>query len=157
MCNFYMIETKRHKIKDSFGYLMGKGLRMMRSLMDRKCKEKQMDISMDQYIVLVHLWQKDGLKQQELANFAGKDKTTLTRGLNSLEKHNCVVRVQDQIDKRSKRIFLTSKGKELEEVMLNNTEEVMREITKGIPPEKLNICKEVLQKMHTNMENQLAN
>jgi len=129
----------------------------MRSLMDRKFKEKQMNISMDQYVVLVHLWKKDGLKQQELANFSGKDKTTLTRGLHSLEKHNWVVRVQDQLDKRIKRIFLTSKGKELEEVMLSNMEEVMTEIVKGIDPEKLNICKEVLQKMHTNMENQLAN
>lgn len=129
----------------------------MRSLMDRKFREKEMDISMDQYVVLVHLWQKDGLKQQELANFSGKDKTTLTRGLNSLEKHNWVVRVQDQLDKRIKRIFLTRKGKELEQVMLANMEEVMGEITKGIDAEKLKICKEVLQKMHANMEQQLAN
>ena len=152
-----MEQTKPHKIKSSFGYLMGKGLRMMRSLMDRKFKEKEMDITMDQYVVLVHLWRKDGLKQQELANYCGKDKTTLTRGLNLLERQNWVLRIQDQLDKRIKRIFLTNKGKELEKVILDNMEEVMTEITKGINPEKMEICKEVLQQMHNNMEKQLNN
>ncbi len=147
---------KQQAITNSFGYLMGKGLRMMRALLDRKFREKEMDISMEQYVVMVHLWQKDGLKQQELANFAGKDKTTLARGLNLLEKHNWVVRIPDQLDKRIKRIFLTHKGREMEEVILKNVSEMSGEITKGIDPEKIKICKEVLKKMHENMEKQLA-
>lgn len=150
-----MKKANQYKIKNSFGYLMGKGLRMMRTLLDRKFREKQMDISMEQYVVLVHLWQQDGIKQQELANYAGKDKTTLTRGLHALEKNNWVVRVPDQLDKRIKRIFLTHKGKELEEVMLENVDEMMGEIMKGIDPQKIKICKEVLQTMHLNMEKQL--
>lgn len=101
--------------------------------------------------VLVDLWMQDGVRQQDLAVSTIKDKGTITRTLNFLEKENLVVRVTDRADKRNKRIYLTHKGRELEKQLLPYAQRAIGGATTGISPEELRICKDVLAKVYDNL------
>jgi DNA-binding MarR family transcriptional regulator len=140
---------------DSLGYLMGRGIRLLRALLDLRFRAVGHEVSMEQWVVLVHLWKQDGLHQQQLADIAGKDKTTMARALSVMEKRNWLLRVPDQLDKRHKRVFLTHEGKALEKELGKHVNEVLQEVTQGIDPAEMKICKQVLKQLHQNMHLQL--
>ena len=95
--------------------------------------------------ILVELWAKDGLRQQDLAVSVIKDKATIARALDYLEEENIVVRVPDPSDKRNKRIYLTHKGKALHQQIWPHAESVVKEVLKEVDPKDLETCKRVLE------------
>jgi DNA-binding MarR family transcriptional regulator len=101
--------------------------------------------------ILVDLWVQDGVRQQDLAISLIKDKATIARAIDSLEKSGLVDRFADEQDKRTKRIHLTSRGKEMKGKLWPITEEVVQEALIDIPKEEFNTCRLVLQKMFQNL------
>ena len=51
------------------------------------------DVTCEQWSVLVNLGKKNGQSQQELAGLICKDKTSVTRLIDNMEKHSLVVRI----------------------------------------------------------------
>ncbi len=94
--------------------------------------------------VLVDLWMKDGVRQVDLAVSVIKDKATITRTLNQLERMDILVRVPDQLDKRNKRIFLTYKGQALKQDILPGAQQIMDDLLRELPPQQVDVCKSVL-------------
>lgn len=68
-----------------------------------------------QYITLLVLWEEDGLNVSELGNKLLLDSGTLTPLLKKLEKFQLLERVRDKDDERVVKVFLTDKGKTLQE------------------------------------------
>jgi DNA-binding MarR family transcriptional regulator len=101
--------------------------------------------------ILVDLWTRDGVRQQDLAISSIKDKSSITRSLNVLEKQNILVRIPDPKDKRTKRIFLTHKGKQLQEELEPMARAAIQQAISGIDPEQVDICKRVLKSMYENL------
>lgn len=71
------------------------------------------DLSIDQWMVLMPVWKQDGISQQEISDDCGKDKTSVTRIITTLENKNLLIRIKDTIDTRLNRIHLTNEGKKL--------------------------------------------
>lgn len=101
--------------------------------------------------ILVDLWMHDGVRQQDLAVSVIKDKGAIARSLDHLEKGNLVIRRPDEKDKRNKRIFLTPKGKGLQEEFMPVSRQVQNEAQEGLSEEELSICKKVLNRMYANL------
>ncbi|MDX2247067.1 MAG: MarR family transcriptional regulator [Bacteroidia bacterium] len=135
--------------------LIGKTAGMMGHVMTEKFRQAGYDISIEHWIVLVHLWQKDGRNQQELAGKAGKHKTAITRAINWLEGRDFVVRVPDKTDRRNNLIYLTHKGKNLKDVLVPCATETLDEATLGISFEDIEHCKRVLRMIQENMSKYL--
>ena len=94
--------------------------------------------------ILVDLWQQDGVRQQDLAVSTIKDKGTIARALDALERDNVLVRVPDPADKRTNRIYLTHKGKMLKELLLPQARKVEADVLAGLSEDDLQACKRVL-------------
>jgi DNA-binding MarR family transcriptional regulator len=77
-------------------------------------QESGANITSDQWGVLKCLWQKEGISQSEIAEKVNKDKASVTRILDIMQKNNLIKRCDDELDRRSYRIFLTEEGKNLE-------------------------------------------
>ncbi len=138
--------------ESNLGALVGQvGKVMSRALLDR-FRQQGYEFGIDQWIVLIHLWHEDGQTQQDLGMTAGRNKTTVTRAIDWLEANNYVVRVNDQQDRRHKRIYLTHGGKELQNLLAPEVAEIMEEATSGIPEEELGVCKQVLRKIFLNLK-----
>ena len=144
----YIIKGK----EDSFGYLTNRAGSQLMKAMREKLMVAGVEIPPEQMMVLFHLWEKDGVNQKELVNTSFKDKTSITRGIHSLEKHNLVVRITDENDKRNKKIYLTQKGKKMEKIVKPLAYETQGQAIKGISKKDLEICKKVLNKIYENLK-----
>jgi DNA-binding MarR family transcriptional regulator len=103
--------------------------------------------------ILADLWHKDGVRQQDLAVSSIKDKATITRGLQALEKEGLVLRAPDPVDKRTKRIYITPQGRKVVQRVAPIAQEVMAGAQEGIPPEDLATYERVLQQLYDNLNN----
>lgn len=101
--------------------------------------------------VLVDLWMQDGLRQQDLVTSVVKDKGTIARALDNLEKNGIVVRLADARDRRNKRIYLTTKGKSLKDIMLPHALASVDDVLDGVSEEEVAICKKVLRRMYKRL------
>ena len=111
-----------------------------------------LDISMDQWMILGPIWQLESPSQKELGAICFRDKPSITRIIDSLEKKSLVVRVPDQIDHRIKRVVLTKAGKQLFYDVLPIMEKTREEVRGNIPEEEIQIFKNVLSKIIKNLK-----
>jgi len=111
------------------------------------------DVTTEQWRLLRCLQRRDGQRQQDLANFVHKDKTLITRIIDSMEKRDLVVRVPDRLDRRQKLIYLTNKGKRLQEELMQIAQKTSLEAQQGIKEEHLDIFTNVLTKIQDNLSN----
>ena len=111
-----------------------------------------LDISMDQWMILGPIWQLESPSQKELGEICFRDKPSITRIIDSLEKKSLVVRVPDQIDHRIKRVILTNAGKQLFYDVLPIMEKTREEVRGNIPEEEIQIFKNVLSKIIENLK-----
>ena len=75
-------------------------------------------ITYTQYITLLVLWEKDGLKVKELGERLYLDSGTLTPLLNKLESKGYILKKKDTKDSRETNVYLTDKGRELKEKII---------------------------------------
>lgn len=96
-------------------------------------KEKAYDVTPDQFAVLIKLWNKDGLSQKEICERTLKNKSNLTRILDSMEKRGLINRETNKEDRRSFSIYLTNKGKEIQaeliDIAIKTHEKIFKDIT----------------------------
>lgn len=139
------------KPEDSIGFLIGQSGRMIRSRIHQFLKQAGFEATMEQGGILMRLFYKDGQSQNELTNFLGKDKTTVARLIDVMEKSSLVVRVTDKNDKRSKQVYLTQKGKDMQVVVKESIIKTLEESLTDLPKEEIEIAKKVLRKIYENL------
>ncbi|WP_044419081.1 MarR family winged helix-turn-helix transcriptional regulator [Halarcobacter anaerophilus] len=74
---------------------------------------KDYDIASEQRVILDLIDQDSSISQNELSQALGKDKTTISRTLDAIEKKGYILREQTRDDKRFKIISLTVSGKKV--------------------------------------------
>jgi DNA-binding MarR family transcriptional regulator len=70
-----------------------------------------MNISYSEHIILMNLYEKEGINQEELSSILLIDKALTARSVKSLEKKGFVIRKNIPEDRRFKKLFLTDKAK----------------------------------------------
>ena len=76
------------------------------------------DMTIDNYAILTRLWQQDNLTQQRLCELTCKNKSNLTRILDTMEKKNMIKRIPNQADRRSFTISLTEYSDSLKDKII---------------------------------------
>jgi DNA-binding MarR family transcriptional regulator len=111
-----------------------------------------LDITIEQWSILYHLWKEDCLSQQELCNRTFRDKPSITRLIDNLEKQKLVKRVSSSEDKRINMVCLTDAARSLQEKTLEIANETMDEALIGVNREEIEMVKNVLQKVYDNLK-----
>ena len=107
-----MIEQFNFDIRLIFAILNGKVSAAINRKLSRNFRQNGLEITPEQWTVLIFLWEKDGVTQQELCNATFKDKPSMTRLIDNMERQHLVVRISDKKDRRTNLIHLTKDGKE---------------------------------------------
>ena len=144
------MEQFKFDIQLIFAILNGKVSTAINRKLHRNFRQNDIEISPEQWTILLALWEKDGITQQELCNATFKDKPSMTRLIDNMEKQHLVVRISDKKDKRTNLIYLTKTGRDLENKSFKIAIATLREALKGITIEDLKIGQEVLRKIFTN-------
>lgn len=145
-----MVEQFKFDIHLIFAILNGKVSAAINRKLLRNFRANDIDITPEQWTVLIFLWKKDGISQQELCNATFKDKPSMTRLIDNLERMHLVVRISDKHDRRTNLVYLTKDGKELEERAFVIANQTLKEALQGISVEELSISQEVLRKIFGN-------
>lgn len=148
--NNFMIEEFNFDIQLIFAILNGKVSAAINRKLYRNFRQNNLEISPEQWTVLLFLWEKDGVTQQELCNATFKDKPSMTRLIDNMERQHLVVRISDKKDRRTNLIHLTKTGREIEEKTRAIANQTLREALHGVNVEELKIIQEVLRKVFTN-------
>lgn len=115
-------------------------------------KNNNIALTKEQWTILGVLWQNDGCSQQTLADRTYKDKPGTTRLIDNLEKENLVERRPDAKDRRLNLIFLTPKGKIIENEVIQIVHQTLDSAVKGIDLENLKIVRDTFQQIYDNLE-----
>ena len=141
-----------------FNMNMGKLISSAHNMMTRRfvqnAYEAELDISLDQWMVLGPIHYHGNPSQKLLSDVCLKDKTSISRIINTLENKNLVVRVSDQIDKRVNRIILTGAGKQLFSDILPIMNKTKKEVSRGLSEFEIKTFKDVLSKIIQNLTNE---
>ena len=116
-------------IEESPGLLINKLAHAMALDMDRRLKSY--DVTMSQWAMLKQLWQKEGRSQVELQELLGLDGATVTGLVQRMTLLGLIQRRPDPSDKRVQRVFLTERGRALEQTTVIFEEEVNAHTLKG--------------------------
>jgi len=139
----------------SLGFLTNKVGRLIGIHMKNKLGKEEFDMPTHCLGILAELWNQDGIIQQDLAISIVKDKATIARALELMEKKNIIVRIKDEKDKRNKKIFLTYKGIQLQGQMLFHSAGLLSDAKQGITKEEMENCLKTLEKIYHNLKNKL--
>ena len=134
-----------------YSFITGKASTAVARRLQRNFKESGIDITIEQWSVLYHLWKEDGQSQQQLCDATFRDKPSITRLVDNLEKSKLVKRVASESDRRSNLIFLTKDAKSLEQKTMEVANRTLNEALEGVDNNQIEIAKEVLQKVYDNL------
>jgi DNA-binding MarR family transcriptional regulator len=149
--NNYM--TNNHfKKGELYSFVTGKASTAIARRLQKKFNTAGLNITIEQWSVLYHLWKQDGQSQQQLCNATFRDKPSITRLVDNLEKLNLVKRVPSEHDRRINLIFLTKQAQKLEEETMQIADDTLNEALKMVPPDRIDVCKEVLQIVYDNLK-----
>jgi DNA-binding MarR family transcriptional regulator len=107
-------------------------------------------IGSGQFMFLLELYINDGKNQEEIAETLKIDKGTTARALKKLEEQGFVTRIKDENDKRSNKIYLNDKAKDVREGVLDVLNDWNKEITKSLTEEE-EMLKSLLEKVCKNI------
>lgn len=144
--------NNQFKKGELYSFITGKASTAIARRLQKKFNNSGMQLTIEQWSVLYQLWKEDGKSQQELCNATFRDKPSITRLVDNLEKLGLVTRVPDETDRRINKVFLTKQAMKLQEQSMQLAEETLNEALEGVPPEHINLCKEVLQQVYDNLK-----
>lgn len=134
------------------GRLMNEMKYHLRQQVQVRLKDNQLDISFELLEIMGLLWRRDGINQQELADIAIKDKSSMTYLIDSLVRRDLVTRAEDENDRRSKLIYLTKDGRQLQKKLLPWVIEVYQKASSGITRTELTNAISLVKNMTGNIK-----
>ncbi|MDX2047931.1 MAG: MarR family transcriptional regulator [Chitinophagaceae bacterium] len=135
-----------------YSFTTGKASTAMARRLQKNFKQNGIEITIEQWSVLYHLWKQDGMSQQELCNATFRDKPSITRLVDNLEKLKLVKRVASKEDRRMNMIYLTDTAKKLQEQTMELAGLTLNEALEGVTADEIEVCKSVLQKVYDNLK-----
>lgn len=116
-------------------------------------KLRQMDVPLtpEQFMLIDLLWNHGEMSQQQLADQMQKDKNSVTKLVDAIERKGFVVRQQNLNDRRSNTLVLTEKANQLKPGAKQKGISILDQILEGIDEEELRAFLTTLRKLNNNM------
>ena len=135
-----------------FDILIGKVSSAINRTFLRAFASEGIDITTEQWSVLACLWKTDGITQQDLCNLTSKDKPSMTRLIDKLERTKLVNRISSITDRRINLIQLTEAGTNLEVKATDIVQNIVAKTLSNISDDELSTSRIVLKKIMSNLK-----
>ncbi len=140
------------ELEFELGRIMTELRNYIRQHIQLKIKDHGVKLTFEMLEVMSCLWKKDGINQQEIADRTLRDKSSMTYLLDNLVKRKMLYRVEDNIDRRNKLIYLTKEGTMLKELLNPWLTEVYVKAAKDIDLKDFEQSVYLLKKMVCNLK-----
>jgi DNA-binding MarR family transcriptional regulator len=135
----------------SYSFLLDRTARRVKQYAQQQFKDQGFNITVDQWIVLKNLHEKDQMKQNELAELLFKDNPTLTRIIDLLCNKGLTVRNVHPNDRRSFVVSLTKNGVKKVELLSPKIKNIRLKAWQGLSEKDFNQFKKVLNTIYDNL------
>jgi DNA-binding MarR family transcriptional regulator len=146
------MSNNQFKKGELYSFITGIASTAIARRLQKKFNTAGLNITIEQWSVLYHLWKKEGISQRELCNATFRDKPSITRLVDNLEKAGLVKRVAAENDRRINRIYLTKQAQKLQEETMALADDTLNEALVKVPADRVDVCKEVLQIVYDNLK-----
>ncbi|HAL55592.1 MAG TPA: MarR family transcriptional regulator [Bacteroidetes bacterium] len=138
----------------SLGFLTTRTARSLKRALDAKLVEH--GLTATQYIVLVRLWEEDGIPLTQLGELLFLDNPTITGIADRMERDGLLERRRNGDDRRVVNVYLTKKGKDLRRQVGTLAEETDAEAGEGFSESQMNQLLEQLNRIWKQMNEGLG-
>lgn len=116
-----------------------------------KLKEQGVPLTPEQFMLIDLLWNMGAMTQQKLADLMHKDKNSVTKLVDAIERKGFVIRQQSKEDRRSNILILTDKANELKPDAKQKGINILESMLEGIGEDELRSFLATLKKISNNM------
>lgn len=120
--------------------------------MYRAFEAQGMELTPEQWQILVRLWECDGRTQSELCEATTRDPPTMSRILDSMTTRGLLTRSPDPNNGRTRIVRLTAKGQKARKTLVPVVRTLVERLEAGIPERDLEITRRTLQRLVENVE-----
>ena len=116
-------------------------------------KLRQMDVPLtpEQFMLIDLLWNHGEMSQQRLADLMHKDKNSVTKLVDAIERKGFVVRRKNRTDRRSNTLVLTENANLLKHGAKQKGISILDQMLEGISEDELRAFLGTLHKLNENM------
>jgi len=139
------------RLEKALSFLLHACYQQLRSVTYKEFLAHGLELTPEQWIVLVQLWTKDGQSQSALSELTLRDAPTLSRILDTMQKADLVSRVVDEQDARTRLVKLTKAGKALQAKLVPVAKRLVSRLEHGISESDLETTHRTLGKMLENL------
>ena len=116
-----------------------------------KLRQENVPLTPEQFLLIDLLWNQGAMTQQQLADQMHKDKNSVTKLVDAIERKGFVNRQQNASDRRSNTLVLTEKAIELRDDAKQKGISILDEMLEGISEAELRTFLSTLNKLNVNM------
>ena len=138
--------------QEVFDILTGKISTTINRALLRAFSQEDLSITTEQWSVLSCLWKEDKVTQSELCDLTRKDKPSMTRLIDNLQRNKIVVRVPHATDRRINLIHLTQYGASLREKVNSVVQRVVDKALTDVSENEVAISRKVLNTIIKNLD-----
>ena len=117
------------------------------ALLEREISENHLDITVEECEMLVDLALHNGCSLRKYIEMSPKSRSRVSRLIKSLEKNKQIICRVDPLDKRTKRIYITKKGKETQKSIAKSGMRIQNILMRRTVSIEIDIMFELMQKM----------
>ena len=110
------------------------------------------DITPEQWMVLIRLWERDERTQHDLCDATSRDAPTMSRIVDGMERRHLLSRRAHPDDGRVRVIHLTRKGRELEKKLVPIAKKIVARLVRNIADADLDTTRATLKRMFENLQ-----
>ena len=144
--------NNQFKRGELYSFITGMASTALARRLQKNFKQAGIEITIEQWSVLYHLWKEDGLSQQELCNRTFRDKPSITRLVDNLEKLKLVKRMACKDDRRINKITVTEFSKTIRDQTMEIANQTLNEALEGVNENDIEVCKNVLKQVYENLQ-----
>jgi DNA-binding MarR family transcriptional regulator len=132
-------------------FLMERVMRRAKIVSRQRFQQLGVSITIDQWVVLKCIAEKEQLTQKAIANLTFKEPAAVTRILDILSKQNYVERLPVVGDRRKYHLQLTDEGKVLYDSLIPHITDIRARGIEGLNQRDIDTMKESLRTMYENL------
>lgn len=136
-------------IREMIGFLLVQVAKEHRGRAEHSFTELGVRVGQD--MVLLRLWEENGLSPTELANRLRVEPATVSKVLNRMEKAELVTRQRDPEDARSFKVYLTDRGRSLQEPVSSRWKQIEDQMLEGLTHDERIVLRRSLSKLLDNL------
>ena len=116
-----------------------------------KLRQENVPLTPEQFLLIDLLWNQGSMSQQQLADQMHKDKNSVTKLVDAIERKGFVYCQQNASDRRSNTLVLTENALELRDHAKQKGISILDEMLEGISEAELRSFLSTLNKLNVNM------